>query len=101
MKAQKTRRSNSIMQDKKYCFVCGQTRNLYKHHVFMGNKQRNTSDEEGCWVWLCFEHHLGNSGVHRDSEFDRTLKENCQKKWMEVNHASIDDFRKVFGKNYV
>lgn len=91
----------SILQSKKYCFVCGQTRNLQKHHIFMGNKQRNISDEQGCWVWLCYECHQGTHGVHHNAELNERLKVNCELRWLEVNHSTIEEFRKVFGKNYV
>lgn len=89
------------MQKGKYCIICGQKNNLHKHHIFMGNKQRSIADREGCWVWLCYEHHLGSEGVHNNKELDEGLKKECEYRWLEEHSATIDDFRKVFGKNYV
>lgn len=89
--------SESILSTDKECYVCGTTINLHRHHIFPGNPGREISEREGCWVWLCGPHHnLSSEGVHFDRQLDNEIRKECQKKWMEVNNATEDDFRKTF-----
>lgn len=91
----------SIVSNVKECIVCGRTDNLHRHHVFYGNANRSLSEEHGCWVYLCgFHHNMSNHGVHFDKKLDLKLKQMCQLIWEEKN-GTRDDFRKVFGKNYL
>lgn len=93
--------AKSIISNVRRCYECGSTQNLHKHHIFFG-PNRNISDREGCWIYLCgYHHNLSDAGIHKDHEFDVRIKKLCQEKWMEIHGATVDDFRKVFGKNYV
>ena len=91
-------RADSIMSDKKECFVCGRSGALHLHHVF-GGANRKKSDIYGCWCWLCPEHHTGNNGVHFKRELDLKLKKECQSIW-ERSHSRDEWFRK-FGKSFI
>jgi len=82
-----------------YCYICGAPAAL--HHVIPSSR-RNASSIEGCWVFLCPVHHQDPTyGVHSDREFDRRLREQCQRLWMERNDATVDDWRAIFGVNYL
>lgn len=94
--------TKSIISMEYECVVCGRTTNLHRHHVFFGQKNHDPSEREGCWVYLCPRHHnASNYGVHVNHALDLKLKRMCQKKWMEVNNRTIEDFISVFGRNYL
>lgn len=74
--------------------------NLESHHVIYGNSNRKQSEKYGLKVWLCHEHHTGNTGVHFNKPLDMYLKKLAQKHF-EANYGDTDDFRKAFGKSYL
>lgn len=91
--------SESIMQDKKECWVTGGVSGLHKHHIYAGSR-RNASEEWGCWVWLRGDwHNLASYGVHFNAAFDRELKALCQKKFESL--YGRERFMEVFGKSYL
>ena len=71
--------SESKMQTRKECLVCG-SGNVEQHHVLFGNPRRKRADEDGLWVWLCPEHHRGTNGVHGKNghDLDTALKKTAQ-----------------------
>lgn len=87
------------------CWLCG--RNgcrdpLDKHHIF-GGALRKKSEKYGLVVYLCHsECHLdGKRAAHRNPETMQALREYGQKKAMEENGWSVEDFRMEFGRNYL
>lgn len=89
------------------CSVCGQMEfwndPLDKHHVFGGANRKN-SEREGLVVYLhhfsC--HESGPNAVHMNREIDLRLKRAAEKAWLKANDgATIEDFRLIFGKNYL
>lgn len=91
----------SILQDTKECYVCGQQLGLHIHEVFFG-KNRQKSIEDGCCLYLCGKHHnLSKEGVHLDHNLDLRLKQEMQKKYMEVYGKTIEEFIKRYGRNYL
>lgn len=88
----------SIIQDNKKCFICGTTQNLELHHIIYGVGRRELADKDGLTVWLCHEHHTGNTGVHFNKELDRMLKEIAQTHF-EKTH-SREEFTKRYGRSY-
>jgi len=91
----------SLLDNDHKCWVCGDTRNLHKHHVFYGSANRKLAEKYGCWVYLCPIHHnMSNKGVHFDHDLDTLLKKTCQRAW-ERKYGDTDKFRKVFGKSYL
>lgn len=93
--------SESILSNERKCFVCGYGYKLHKHHIYGGGR-RKISEQDGCWVYLCAYHHnMSDSGVHFNHPLDIRLKQICEKRWMEVNEATIDDFIQRFGRNYL
>lgn len=89
--------SKSLLGNYPECYVCHTSIGLHRHHVFEGAGRREISEREGCWVYLCGRHHnLSNRGVHFDKELDLRIKRECQRRWMERNEATEDDFRSTF-----
>lgn len=94
--------TKSIVSNDRRCLVCGAPEPLHRHHVFFGTANRQVSEREGCWVYLCSAHHNGsNEGVHFNAPFDRILKRYTQERWMLINGRTEEDFRKVFGRSYL
>lgn len=91
----------SIIQSEKVCFVCGTTHNLHKHHIIHGTANRKLSEKYGLTCWLCYKHHNGsNDGVHFNSDLDFYLKQLAEKAFLKV-HGTIEDFTRIFGRNYL
>lgn len=91
----------SIIQKEKSCIVCGTTLNIHTHEVFYG-RNRQKSIEDGCCVYLCGRHHnQSNEGVHFNKELDTSLKKLMETSWLKYYDATIDDFIKRYGRNYL
>lgn len=87
------------------CWLCGRNGNedpLDKHHIF-GGSNRDKSEKYGLWVPLCHHrcHQFGRSAVHRNAETMQKLHEYGQQLAMERFGWSIEEFRAVFGRNYL
>lgn len=92
--------SESLLSKERKCWVCGNTRALHKHHIYMG-PNRTQSEYWGCWVYLCPEHHnKSNKGVHSNHDLDVILKKTCQREW-EKKNGSTERFRAIFGRSYL
>ena len=90
----------SIIQTERECFICGRTDPLHIHHIFFGTSNRMKSDEDGCIVYLCPNHHTGKDGVHFNRRADLYFKVMCEKKWMEVYGKTEAEFIERYGKSY-
>lgn len=91
----------SIIQKQKQCLVCGTTLNIHTHEVFYG-RNRQKSIEDGCCVYLCGKHHnQSNLGVHFNKELDISLKKLMETSWLKYYDATINDFIKRYGRNYL
>jgi hypothetical protein len=84
------------------CFLCGKWGNLEKHHIF-GGAYRKKSEKFGLIVGLCgIEcHREGPYAAHKNAETMRKLREYGQIKYMQEHNATIDEFRAMFGRNYL
>ena len=89
----------SIIQNNKECYVCKTIYNLHSHHIFFGTSNRKQSEKYGMKVWLCQEHHTGNTGVHFNKDLDLHLKKLAQIQF-EAVYGDSEVFRGVFGKSY-
>ena len=88
---------NSIIQDKKECYVCKTTIGLHKHHIFEGRNRKN-SEKYGCWCWLCPKHHnMSDEGVHFNKRFDNYLKRYTQRVFEVIYN---EEFINIFRRNY-
>lgn len=87
------------------CFLCGKNGSsdpLDKHHIF-GGSNRKKSERFGLTVDLCHHecHIFGKRAVHNDANVMQRLHEYGQRKAMEEQGWSIEDFIREFGKNYL
>lgn len=89
----------SLMSADRVCWVCGSPA-VELHHVFYGTANRRLSDRYGCTVYLCRAHHTGKHGAHFDRQLDALLKSECQRRWEET-YGSREEFRRIFGRNYI
>ncbi len=83
-------------------FYCTERKSgLHRHEVFFG-KNRQKSIKYGLVVFLKPEmHNMSHFGVHFNHEFDLYLKQIGQKAAMDYYGWDIDQFREIFGKNYL
>lgn len=94
--------SRSLFSDERECLICGDTRDVHKHHIYPGAGRRQISEREGCWCYLCARHHnMSNQGVHFNKTLDEKLRKECERRWLVKNSATKEDFLKVFGVNYL
>lgn len=90
---------------KRTCWLCGRngaTDPLDKHHIF-GGANRALSEKYNLWVPLCHDrcHENGKKAVHRNAETMQMLHEYGQILAMEENGWTAEEFRLVFGRNYL
>lgn len=94
--------AKSILQTEKECFMCGSHRWLEEHHCFEGYGIRPKSEKYGLKVYLChYCHNEPPYGVHHNKNNRQKLKQLTQKKAMQHYGWSIEQFREIFGKNYL
>lgn len=92
-----------IQKDSSYCYLCGASdQPLDCHHVF-GSANRKKSEKYGLKVYLCHDrcHIFGVNAVHMNREVDLYLKDKVQRIAMEHYNWTLEDWRKLFGKNYL
>lgn len=86
------------------CFLCKRNRHagrLEVHHIF-GAYKRKLSDKYGLTITLCEEcHRTGEYAVHRNAATMQYLHEYGQRKAMTENGWTAEQFRQIFGKNYI
>ena len=87
------------------CFLCGRngaTDPLDRHHIF-GGPLRKKSERLGLWVYLCHNrcHIFGPRAAHQNRETMQKLHEYGQRKAMEEQGWTTDDFIREFGRNYL
>lgn len=79
------------------CYICGQWATDV-HHVIHGTANRKLADEDGLTVKLCRRCH---TLLHDKGNMDKELQKIGQRAWMNHNGASVEDFIKRYGKNYL
>lgn len=87
------------------CWLCGRNGArdpLDAHHIF-GGANRRLSEQYGLVVLLCHSrcHESGPKAVHRNGETAQRLHEWGQEKAMREQGWRIEDFRRIFGRNYL
>lgn len=83
------------------CHICHRYGYVERHHVF-GGPNRKLSEKYDIVYTLCPDcHRNGQHAVHRDWKANLALKREGEVKWMEDTGLGVQDFIKVFGKNYL
>lgn len=84
------------------CFLCGRFGMMETHHIF-GASNRKLSEQYGLKVLLCGEscHRNGEKAAHRNKDTALMLHQYGQRKFMQEQGATADQFRAVFGRNYL
>ena len=87
------------------CFLCGGNGNgdpLDRHHIF-GGSRRKKSERYGLVVDLCHNrcHIFGEYAAHKNADTMLELHQYGQRKAMEENNWTTEDFIREFGKNYI
>lgn len=93
------------MMEERTCWLCGRNGAgdpLDVHHIF-GGANRKLSDRFGLTVYLCHErcHIFGPEAAHRSGETAERLHRYGQEKAMREQGWNREQFRMVFGKNYL
>lgn len=93
---------DSIMQDDNYCYLHRKYLGLLvqatdSHHCLGGNK-RKLAEQDGLKVNLCRECHRK---LHDNLWHFRDLQQEAEQRWLDYNNASIEDFIKRYGKNFI
>jgi len=96
---------NSILQTNKLiCFRCNRICRCEEHHIFDGNPNRKLSEKYGLKVYLCHDCHnrdAKHKSIHFDADEMLKLQRLGQKAFMNYYKKSADEFREIFGKNYL
>ena len=81
------------------CVVCGNP-NVQKHHVLYGTANRKIADKHGYIIPLCYEHHIGGNGIHRNRGMALRWMELAQIHY-EKHKGTREDFIREFGRSYL
>ncbi|MEG1016828.1 MAG: hypothetical protein RSE36_03360 [Oscillospiraceae bacterium] len=85
----------------KRCFICRSWCYTERHHIF-GGALRGKSQRYALTVDLCPQcHRTAPASAHRCAETAQLLHEYGQRKAMEENGWTTEDFRREFYKNYL
>ena len=83
------------------CLMCRRYSRLERHHIF-GGPYRRKSERYGLVAHLChWCHNEPPEGVHHNAANMLRLKQYGQRKAMQENGWSVEDFIREFGKNYL
>ena len=83
------------------CYLCNSAEYINCHHIF-GAANRKLSEKYNLKVDLCAWCHLYSpKAVHKHKPTADVMHRYGQRKFMEENNATIAEFVKIFGKNYL
>lgn len=93
------------MSGGKCCWLCGRNGSsdpLDRHHIF-GAANRKKSEKYGLVVYLCHNdcHIFGAEAAHQNADTAQRLREYGQRKAMEEQGWTKEDFIREFGRNYI
>lgn len=90
----------SIISNEKKCWICGKTYDLDKHHIY-GAGNRNISERNGFWIYLCKEHHnMSDNSVHFNAKMRHKIQKFCQIKYESLGHTR-QEFMNLIGENFI
>ena len=68
------------------------------HHMIHGVSNRKIADKEGIYCFLCLDCH---TALHDKGFHDKDLQQIAEQAWLDHNNKNIEDWIKIFGKNYL
>jgi hypothetical protein len=94
------------MMEYRKCFICERSETSYNrlevHHIFQGRGRRQLSDRYGLTVLLCRNCHTQSKySAHQNADVARYLHRYGQEKAMREQGWTKDEFKAIFGKNYL
>lgn len=92
--------TESIIKTSKCCFFCGRTDHLERHHC-MKAANRKKSEALGLWVWLCPDCHRGTDGVHGKNGHGKDESLKMAAEYAFLQEHSLEEWMRIFGKNYL
>lgn len=98
-----SKRYSILTDDLEHCIICGRP-NVNKHEIFFGTANRQLSKNYGLVIPLCEELHHNQyacKGIHFDKKLCEKWQIIGQKAFMEHYNKTADEFRMIFGKNYI
>ena len=91
-------RTSIFTDDLEHCIICGNKKDNL-HEILYGRNRLN-SMKYGFVIPLCFDHHVGNRGIHYNRKLDLFYKKKCQE-CFENNIGDRLEFIRIFGKSYL
>ena len=91
-------RTSIFTDDLEHCIICGNKKDNLHEIIYGSNRLK--SMEYGFVLPLCFNHHVGDRGIHSNRELDLYYKRKCQE-YFEDNIGDRIDFIRIFGKSYL
>lgn len=92
------KRKSILVNSLDHCIVCGRC-HPHKHEVFFG-RNRQLSIKYNMILPLCYEHHEGINGPHRNRQVDLKYKRAAQTAW-EEQYGTRNMFISLFGRSYI
>ena len=94
-----------VKNNERHCFLCKRVETEFRHcevhHIFQ-NGNRNNSEKYGATVILCADcHRLAPHAAHRSGKTMEYLYKYGQRKVMQEQGWTVDEFRGIFGANYL
>ncbi len=96
------KRFSLFTKDLEHCIECGKSK-INKHEIFYG-RNRNNSIKYGLIIPLCQENHhnqFQSKGIHFDKKLCDKWHVLGQQKFMDYYDKSSEEFREIFGRNYL
>lgn len=92
-----------IQEDESYCYIHRHffgfdVPAVHEHHCIHGTANRKWSEKWGLKVYLCLACH---SALHDKHRYDLEIEQIAEKAWLEHNNKSVDEWIKIFGKNFL
>ena len=92
-----------VTDDLKHCYICKKFLGIdidavHIHHMCHGTANRAVADREMIVCGLCGKCH---SLLHDNNYHDLDLQQDAERAWLKYNNATIEDWIKIFGKNYL
>lgn len=80
------------------CYICGYNGDTARHEILHG-ANRSNSKKFGLWISVCPRCHRG---IHaEDNGTFLYLKEEAEERFIREYNVTIEEFRVLFGRNYL